>query len=296
MRHLFTALVGGVAALALTSAAVTAADLPRQQPVYNEPALVPAPYFTWTGFYIGANLGWGWPTVPAPSPLARTAAPIPAAATASWAASRPATTGRPVRSCSASRPTSRPPAAGARQRPGRPDLFTGTGKTPWFGTIRARVGYAFDRTMVYATGGAVYGQPKLDGVSTTLGPFSSSAELLVLDRRRRPRTGDLGPLVDEARIPLCRLAEPGAVPAEYGHRRPHPDSISFGRASITAFDRLRSALPRPSAPYGMRAAVAFQGHARSRSRPRTHSGIMASQLDPDPKTAAPISGIMSFPA
>ncbi len=28
----------------------------------------------------------------------------------------------------------------------------------WFGTVRGRVGYAFDRTLVYATGGLAYGQ------------------------------------------------------------------------------------------------------------------------------------------
>ena len=33
--------------------------------------------------------------------------------------------------------------------------ITGSTKTPWFGTIRGRIGYTFDRWMVYATGGSV---------------------------------------------------------------------------------------------------------------------------------------------
>jgi outer membrane immunogenic protein len=50
-----------LAATALATAAVStvsAADLPSQAP---PPApIVTAPIFTWTGFYVGGNLGWGW--------------------------------------------------------------------------------------------------------------------------------------------------------------------------------------------------------------------------------------------
>jgi outer membrane immunogenic protein len=53
--------------------------------------------------------------------------------------------------------------------------MTGTEKQPWFGTIRGRLGYAFDRTMIYATGGGLYGQSKLTGTDTAIGPFSTSA-------------------------------------------------------------------------------------------------------------------------
>ena len=39
----------------------------------------------------------------------------------------------------------------------------------WFGTVRGRVGYAFDRTMVYASGGLAYGGVKLGGTNTVNG-------------------------------------------------------------------------------------------------------------------------------
>ena len=55
----FKFLGASVAALALltTSFSAQAADIPR--PVYKGPRSVVA-YYNWTGFYIGANGGYGW--------------------------------------------------------------------------------------------------------------------------------------------------------------------------------------------------------------------------------------------
>jgi outer membrane immunogenic protein len=41
--------------------------------------------------------------------------------------------------------------------------------------VRGRLGYAVDRVLIYATGGAVYGDTTLNGTVSTVGPFSSSA-------------------------------------------------------------------------------------------------------------------------
>jgi outer membrane immunogenic protein len=52
--------------------------------------------------------------------------------------------------------------------------MVGTEKEPWFGTIGGRLGYAVDRTLIYATGGGVYGNAKLTGTDTAVGAFSDS--------------------------------------------------------------------------------------------------------------------------
>src|SRR5260370_3150603 len=52
-------LLAGVATGALAlAAAASAADL--RMPVKAAPIAAPAPYFSWTGCYIGAHVGWGW--------------------------------------------------------------------------------------------------------------------------------------------------------------------------------------------------------------------------------------------
>jgi outer membrane immunogenic protein len=44
---------------------------------------------------------------------------------------------------------------------------TYTSRLRWFGTVRGRVGYAFDRFLPYITGGWAYGDARIDGVATT---------------------------------------------------------------------------------------------------------------------------------
>src|SRR5229473_7960318 len=54
-----TTLLAGVATGALAIAAPAhAADL--RMPVKAPPIAAPVPYFSWTGCYIGAHVGWGW--------------------------------------------------------------------------------------------------------------------------------------------------------------------------------------------------------------------------------------------
>ena len=59
MRRTVLLAVGAFVALASVSSTVLAADLP-QRPIYKAPLYNPAPVFSWTGFYVGAHAGYGW--------------------------------------------------------------------------------------------------------------------------------------------------------------------------------------------------------------------------------------------
>src|ERR1035438_8530934 len=59
MRRFQYALLATVAAIGFASVA-SAADLPTKGPYYKAP--VAAPAFSWTGFYIGGDIGYGWGT------------------------------------------------------------------------------------------------------------------------------------------------------------------------------------------------------------------------------------------
>jgi outer membrane immunogenic protein len=50
-------LIAGIAAAAFCGAPAFAADMPVKAPVYKA---APAPLYDWSGFYIGGNAGYGW--------------------------------------------------------------------------------------------------------------------------------------------------------------------------------------------------------------------------------------------
>ncbi|AWB20010.1 porin family protein [Methylobacterium currus] len=160
---------GLAGALALTAALLTgvvaapasAADLPRR--VAPPPAFTPVPVFTWTGFYAGVNAGAGFgggggtftdATYGTVSPGSRDAAfvgggqigynyqftPGSGFVLGAEADIQGTTFGR------------------ARSGLVGTTTFTDIGPTlDWFGTVRGRIGYAFDRFLVYGTGGFAYG-------------------------------------------------------------------------------------------------------------------------------------------
>lgn len=136
-------------------ASASAADLPR--PVYKaSPYLSPERAFSWTGFYIGVHGGYGW------SRLSGDGTFGPASATArGWLGGGQLgynyQMGRFVIGAEAD-------AAWANVKH-EEALFAGTitFKQDYFITAAARLGYAFDRTLVYGKVGGAWTRDKWDG-------------------------------------------------------------------------------------------------------------------------------------
>lgn len=142
------ALAGSVAALLLAGGQARAADLTPPPP--------PAPAsFSWSGLYVGANVGYAGATV---------SESASGAATGTGSASMPAgigggqigynyQIGAVVLGFEAdfdgNMATKSSAAFGG---------VSGTNQIPWLATLRGRAGVAFDRYLVYATAGGVAGE------------------------------------------------------------------------------------------------------------------------------------------
>ncbi|MFC6788936.1 outer membrane protein [Methylobacterium komagatae] len=183
-------LVTSLAMFTALTAAASAADLPRRAP---PPVFTPVPVFTWTGFYAGFNAGYGFdasnnsaPTIIGVSPANRIFATGNVLQPGVLAFSNTSgnegfvgggqigynyqfTPGSGVvvgieadaQYADFGRQRNRFAAAtvpGGAIVPGtlifNPNGLSGL---DYFGTVRGRLGYAFDRTLFYATGGFAYG-------------------------------------------------------------------------------------------------------------------------------------------
>ncbi len=183
-------LVTSLAMFTALTAAATAADLPRRAP---PPVFTPVPVFTWTGFYAGFNAGYGFDassnsasTVIGVSPANRIFATGNALQSGVLAFSNSSgnegfvgggqigynyqfTPGSGVvvgieadaQYADFGRQRNRFSAVGANGSAIIPGTLVfnpnGLSGLDYFGTVRGRLGYAFDRTLVYATGGFAYG-------------------------------------------------------------------------------------------------------------------------------------------
>jgi outer membrane immunogenic protein len=167
-------LLSSVALLSLTAGAM-AADLPsRRAPA---PMISAVPVFTWTGFYVGVNAGYGWHnsddnaifvppgtfvTAPAATGIVSFGDDNGDGFVGGGQVGYNFQFGSFVAGVEAdlqwadlggSSGTAFVPA-------GFPATYVPAGAAgglDWFGTVRARLGFAFDRALVYATGGFAYG-------------------------------------------------------------------------------------------------------------------------------------------
>ena len=160
-----TALVG----IALTGSAF-AADLPRRAP---PPVFTPVPVFTWTGAYFGVNAGY----ITSISDTVNTAG-VFATNTGVITGNRPGALTLPKDGFTAGGQAGYnyqfTPGSGVVVGIEADAAYTDLSRTRGFignaggistyhqsqdylGTVRGRLGYAFDRTLVYGTGGFAYG-------------------------------------------------------------------------------------------------------------------------------------------
>jgi outer membrane immunogenic protein len=144
-----------IAAFLFIPIAAQAADMPRPQ--YKAPAYIDQPTFSWTGFYLGFNGGYGWGN----SDWTTTTGNFQVAPKG-WMAG--GTAGYNYQFSSF--------VLGVEgdidymQLKGTADSAICAGclfKDTWLGTFRGRAGLAIDRWLPYVTGGAAYGNAYVQG-------------------------------------------------------------------------------------------------------------------------------------
>jgi outer membrane immunogenic protein len=147
-------LLGTVAALAASSA--YAADLPPA-PAYKAPVMAPVAY-TWTGFYIGINGGWGWGRSRFDFAAAGTSTGnfntsgglVGGTAGYNWQ------TGQFVLGVETDFDWANIKGSAPCPNP----AFSCQTSDSWLGTARGRVGWTPGNVLFYVTGGAAYGDVK----------------------------------------------------------------------------------------------------------------------------------------
>jgi outer membrane immunogenic protein len=167
-------LMASVAALAFGIGGASAADLGAPAPA---PLAVP---FSWTGFYVGGNVGYGWGTATDDPSFSQPFGIIAASFGATDTDKLNGVIGGAQTGYNwqvnnfvlgletdiqASGQNGTDTFDGLIVNPFGNNAATGTdtSKLDWFGTTRARLGLAVDRWLVYGTGGVAYGEVNYSG-------------------------------------------------------------------------------------------------------------------------------------
>jgi outer membrane immunogenic protein len=174
MKRILLSTAALAVAMAVYGTANAADIAPAQMPVKAPPYI--APVYLWSGFYIGANLGYGWGdgsgTVTLPSgatgPISGNSDGILGGGQMGYNWQFGSVVFGVETDIQGTGIDGH--FSGSTPR----NSIVGTESTPWFGTIRGRLGYAANSWLFYITGGGVYADNKASGTSTLFGPFSSS--------------------------------------------------------------------------------------------------------------------------
>jgi outer membrane immunogenic protein len=144
--------------VALAAGVASAADIYQPPPPISTPIYTPAPAFTWTGFYLGVQGGYDWNSSVASN---GDTAKIKGGIAGIYGGYNWQTASNWVVGVDASinYDWARGPVVGAP---------AGTfGEVNWKGFVRGRLGYAFDRFMIYGTAGGAIAPLKAVGTVTT---------------------------------------------------------------------------------------------------------------------------------
>lgn len=146
-------LVAGIAAAAFCGAPALAADIPARAPAYKAAAI--APVFNWTGFYVGADVGYLWSkfdlSLPG-SPAAGTASPNPNSFTiGGHIGYRYQFPNSFVLGIEGDLAWLDGQDTGAFSGAPTGGIFA---KTKWDASVRGTLGFAANRSLFYVTGGA----------------------------------------------------------------------------------------------------------------------------------------------
>jgi outer membrane immunogenic protein len=156
-------LLASVGLLALGVASASAADIQRREVMPAKAPVYVAPYYNWTGAYIGLNGGGGWGHsdygVPFSGSSNLSGGLIGGTIGYNYQVGRVVFGLEGDLDWSNIRGSS---ICGAG--------FSCSTRNDWLGTARGRLGYAFDRVMPYVTGGAAFGN-----VKTSVAGFGDSS-------------------------------------------------------------------------------------------------------------------------
>jgi outer membrane immunogenic protein len=166
-------LLAGLSAIALTSGA-TAADLgvPRGAVA----GVVVAPAFSWTGFYLGGQIGYGWARQGGNNTSLAGTNPVPLAFGNGFLGGVHAGFNYQINQIvlGAEADIEASTVSGARRGvagPAFPVLFDMTMRQSFMGSLRARAGLAMDRTLFYVTGGAAFTSARNTMANAGAAPF-----------------------------------------------------------------------------------------------------------------------------
>jgi len=180
MKHLLAT----AALIAVSAPAAYAAALPSRQPALP-PISTAAPVLTWSGFYAGVNAGYGWADATASGNTFLGALGLGMEADGFIGGAQVGYNfqfGSFVLGAEADIQYSDLKASQAfgTTLPGTTLAATGTAEVEleYFGTVRARLGYAFGSVMPYVTGGIIYGDVKGSVTGTVVGTFNGAPVVL----------------------------------------------------------------------------------------------------------------------